>query len=394
MQISKRMDLLQPSPTIAITNLGRRLKEEGNDVISLSVGEPDFNTPKEVIEAAHEAALNGQTKYSATPGILPLREVIKDKMKRDNNLDYSVDEIFVGAGAKQVLFNIFFAILNRGDEVIIPSPYWVSYGDQVKFAEGVPVIAETTSDTDYKLTPEILDQYVTDKTKALVLNSPNNPTGAVYSKEELQRLADYLDETDIIIVSDEIYEVLVYEGAHYSIAQMSEKMKKNTIVVNGVSKSYAMTGWRIGFACGDKELIKAMSKLQSQSVSNVTTPAQYAALKAYELDNSYLKEYNETFKKRRDHAYSELQKIPYIKCAKPNGAFYLFPDVSELAEKCNFESVDQFTEQLLKEQYVALVPGSAFGTPSNLRFSYALSEEKFSEAIERIQTFVNKYLNK
>lgn len=393
MQISNRMDLLQPSPTIAISNLARDLKAEGKDIISLSAGEPDFNTPKEIIDSAHEAALEGQTKYAATTGILPLREAIKNKMKKDNNLDYSVDEIFVGSGAKQVLFNVFLAILNPGDEVIIPSPYWVSYIDQVKFAEGTPVVAKTTSKTNYKLTPEILDDHVTNKTKILILNSPNNPTGVIYSKEELKALANYLEDKDIIVVSDEIYEVLVYEGEHYSIAEMSDKMKQNTVVVNGVSKSHAMTGWRIGYACGDKSLIKAMAKLQSQSISSVTTPAQFAAIKAYNLDDSYLKDYNKTFKNRRNNAYKEIQKIPYITCVEPTGAFYLFPDVKELVQKCNFENVDVFVEALLKEKHIALVPGSAFGSDDNLRISYALSEDKFNEAMRRLKEFVEEHLN-
>lgn len=392
MQISKRIKSLSRSQTVEITNLARQLRQDGIDVISLSVGEPDFTTPKEVIDYASLMAEQGKTKYVATDGLPELKQRIQEKMKRDNGLDYELNEIFVGAGAKQVLYNLFMALLDPGDEVVVPDPYWVSYTEQVKLAEGVPVIAHTTADTAYKLTPEILDEVVTEKTKILVLNSPNNPTGSVYTLEELQALADYLDDKDIMVIADEIYEVLVYDGEHISLASISETMKKNTIVINGVSKSHAMTGWRVGYACGDSEVISAITKLQSQLVSSVSTPAQYAAVRAYDMDHTFLEEYNQLFKKRRDNAYQKMVELPYVTCIKPEGAFYLFPYFKETAEKCGFNTVDDFVKAILSEKHVALVPGSAFGYPDNLRLSYAVDEDTLNEAMDRLKSFIKEKL--
>ncbi|CAD2077438.1 aspartate aminotransferase [Phocicoccus schoeneichii] len=392
MQISKRIKSLSRSQTVEITNLARQLRQDGIDVISLSVGEPDFTTPKEVIDYASLMAEQGKTKYVATDGLPEFKQRIQEKMKRDNGLDYELNEIFVGAGAKQVLYNLFMALLDPGDEVVVPDPYWVSYTEQVKLAEGVPVIAHTTADTAYKLTPEILDEVVTEKTKILVLNSPNNPTGSVYTLEELQALADYLDDKDIMVIADEIYEVLVYDGEHISLASISETMKKNTIVINGVSKSHAMTGWRVGYACGDSEVISAITKLQSQLVSNVSTPAQYAAVRAYDMDHTFLEEYNQLFKKRRDNAYQKMVELPYVTCIKPEGAFYLFPYFKETAEKCGFNTVDDFVKAILSEKHVALVPGSAFGYPDNLRLSYAVDEDTLNEAMDRLKSFIKEKL--
>ena len=392
MQISKRIKSLSRSQTVEITNLARQLRQDGIDVISLSVGEPDFTTPKEVIDYASLMAEQGKTKYVATDGLPEFKQRIQEKMKRDNGLDYELNEIFVGAGAKQVLYNLFMALLDPGDEVVVPDPYWVSYTEQVKLAEGVPVIAHTTADTAYKLTPEILDEVVTEKTKILVLNSPNNPTGSVYTLEELQALADYLDDKDIMVIADEIYEVLVYDGEHISLASISETMKKNTIVINGVSKSHAMTGWRVGYACGDSEVISAITKLQSQLVSSVSTPAQYAAVRAYDMDHTFLEEYNQLFKKRRDNAYQKMVELPYVTCIKPDGAFYLFPYFKETAEKCGFNTVDDFVKALLSEKHVALVPGSAFGYPDNLRLSYAVDEDTLNKAMDRLKSFIKEKL--
>ncbi|WP_428417129.1 pyridoxal phosphate-dependent aminotransferase [Phocicoccus schoeneichii] len=392
MQISKRIKSLSRSQTVEITNLARQLRQDGIDVISLSVGEPDFTTPKEVIDYASLMAEQGKTKYVATDGLPEFKQRIQEKMKRDNGLDYELNEIFVGAGAKQVLYNLFMALLDPGDEVVVPDPYWVSYTEQVKLAEGVPVIAHTTADTAYKLTPEILDEVVTEKTKILVLNSPNNPTGSVYTLEELQALADYLDDKDIMVIADEIYEVLVYDGEHISLASISETMKKNTIVINGVSKSHAMTGWRVGYACGDSEVISAITKLQSQLVSSVSTPAQYAAVRAYDMDHTFLEEYNQLFKKRRDNAYQKMVELPYVTCIKPEGAFYLFPYFKETAEKCGFNTVDDFVKAILSEKHVALVPGSAFGYPDNLRLSYAVDEDTLNEAMDRLKSFIKEKL--
>lgn len=392
LQISKRIKSLSRSQTVEITNLARQLRQDGIDVISLSVGEPDFTTPKEIIDYASQMAEKGKTKYVATDGLPELKQKIQEKMKRDNGLDYELNEIFVGAGAKQVLYNLFMALLDPGDEVVVPDPYWVSYTEQVKLAEGVPVIAHTTADTAYKLTPEILDDVVTEKTKVLVLNSPNNPTGSVYTLEELQALADYLDDKDIIVIADEIYEVLIYDGEHISLASISEAMKKNTIVINGVSKSHAMTGWRVGYACGDSEVISAITKLQSQLVSSVSTPAQYATVRAYDMDRTFLEEYNQLFKKRRDNAYQKMVELPYVTCIKPDGAFYLFPYFKETAEKCGFNTVDDFVKALLSEKHVALVPGSAFGYPDNLRLSYAVDEDTLNKAMDRLKSFIKEKL--
>lgn len=388
MELSQRINNLTPSQTIAITSKAGELKAKGLDVIGLGAGEPDFNTPDEIIEETYKSLKQGKTKYTPAAGIPELKEAITQKMRKDNNLQYSTDEVFVGNGAKHVLYNIFQAILNEGDEVIVPSPYWVSYTEQVKLAEGVPVLAKTDESTSFKLTPELLKKHVTPKTRMLVLNSPNNPTGMIYTREELQALADYLEGTDIIIVADEIYEVLVYNGEHVSIASLSDKMKANTIVVNGVSKSHAMTGWRIGYACGDSDVIKGMTKLASQSTSNPSTPSQWAAVAAYNMEEGYLHEYNEIFNRRRDHAYQLLLEVPYVSCIKPEGAFYLYPNFKDTAEKCGFDNVDDFVTSLLEEAYVAVVPGSAFGSADNLRISYSISEEMMTEALDRIKKFV------
>lgn len=390
MELSQRVQKLTPSQTIAITAKARELKSQGVDVIGLGAGEPDFNTPEEIIDKTYDALKRGETKYTPASGIPELKSAITNKMSRDHGLSYELNEVFVGNGAKHVLYNIFQSVINQGDEVIVPSPYWVSYTEQVKLAEGTPVLVETDESTSFKLTPELLDKYVNKNTRMLVLNSPNNPSGMVYTKEELKALADYLEQTDIIVVADEIYEVLVYEGEHISIASMSEKMKSQTIVVNGVSKSHSMTGWRIGYACGDSQLVKAMTDLSSQSTSNPTTPSQWAAVAAYDMDQSFLKKYNETFKKRRDHAYQLLVDIPHVECIKPEGAFYLFPNFSEVSKKCGFDSVDDFVKKLLETHHVAVVPGSAFGLDENIRISYSISEDMMTEAMNRIKNFVTE----
>lgn len=391
MQLSQRIRNITPSQTLAITAKSRDLKAQGVDVISLGAGEPDFNTPEEIIEKTYKALKEGQTKYTSASGINDLKEAIIRKMKNDNGLDYEASEIFIGSGAKHVLYNLFQATLDAGDEVLIPTPYWVSYTEQVKLAEGSPVIMHTDESTSFKMTPEIIEAHRTAKTRMLLLNSPSNPSGMVYTEEELRSLAEYLEQTDIVVVADEIYETLVYDRPHISIATFSEKMKKNTIVVNGVSKSHAMTGWRIGYACGDRDVMKAMTDLTSHSTSNAATPSQWAAVAAYEMDPSYLEEYNRTFNDRRDRAYEKLMEIPYIDCIKPEGAFYLFPNFAQCAEKCGFKDVDAFVAALLEEQYVAVVPGSGFGSPDNIRLSYSLSIEDMAEALDRIRKFVEEH---
>ena len=391
MELSQRIKNITPSQTLAITAKSRDLKAQGVDVISLSAGEPDFNTPDEIIEKTYEALKAGQTKYTSASGITELKEAIIEKMKRDNGLDYELSEVFVGTGAKHVLYNLFQATLDPGDEVLIPTPYWVSYTEQVKLAEGNPVIMETDESTSFKITPEIIDRHVTDRTRMLLLNSPSNPSGMVYTEEELRSLAKYLEKTDIVVVADEIYETLVYDHPHISIASFSDKMKKNTLIVNGVSKSHSMTGWRIGYVCGDSDVVKGMTALSSHSTSNPATPSQWAALAAYNMDPSYLEEYNRTFKERRDKAYEKLMEIPYIDCIKPEGAFYLFPNFAECARKCGFDGVDAFVEAVLEEVHVAAVPGSGFGSPDNIRLSYSLSIEDMTEALDRIRKFVEQH---
>lgn len=393
MELSKKVKSITPSQTIEITNTARQLKAEGVDVISLSAGEPDFNTPDEIIDAVNAAAKAGHTKYTASAGLPELREAIAKKMQRDNNLTYDSTEIYVGNGAKQVLYNIFLATLNPGDEVIVPSPYWVSYTEQIKMVGGEPVTAVTGEDTHFKLTPELLKAHLTEKTKMLVLNSPNNPTGSVYSKDELQALADVLAHTDIIIVVDEIYEVLTYGTKHVSIASLSDEVKARTIIVNGVSKSHSMTGWRVGYACGDAELISALAALTSQSTTSVAEPAQYGAIAAYNMDPEETETYRAIFERRRDNAYEKISELPHVTCLKPEGAFYLFPHMQTCAEACGYKTVNEFVKNILREKHVAFVPGSGFGAPEYARISYSLGEEKFNEAISRIKEFIEEKTN-
>ena len=393
MELSKKVKSITPSQTIEITNTARQLRAAGVDVISLSAGEPDFNTPDEIIDAVYDASKKGRTKYTASKGLPALRQAIAEKMQRDNNLTYDENQIYVGNGAKQVLYNIFMATLNEGDEVIVPSPYWVSYTEQIKIVGGEPVTAVTTEDTDFKLTPELLKAHMTEKTKMLVLNSPNNPTGTVYTQDELQQLADVLAETEIILVVDEIYEVLTYGTPHVSIASLNDKIKAQTIIVNGVSKSHAMTGWRVGYACGDAELISALASLTSQTTTSVAEPSQYGAIAAYNMDPKHTETYRKTFEARRDNAFQQIESIPYMTCIKPEGAFYLFPHVQKCAEQCGYDTVDAFVKDILREKHVAFVPGSGFGAPEYARISYSIDEASFNEAIRRIKDFIEEKTN-
>ncbi len=392
MELSQRVKNLTPSQTLAITAKATELKAQGVDIIGLGAGEPDFNTPQEIIEKAFEAVKNGATKYTPAAGIPELKKAISEKMLRDHQLEYEPAEIFVASGAKHVLYNVFQALVDEGDEVIIPSPYWVSYTEQVKLAEGTPVLVYTDESTSFKLTPELLKESITDKTKILMLNSPNNPTGMVYSRAELEALAEVVVDNDLIVVADEIYEVLVYDTEHFSIASVSEEMKARTVVINGVSKSHAMTGWRIGYACADKALIKGLTGLASQSTSNPASPSQWAAVAAYEMDEGFLGEFAQTFQDRRDHAYELLQGIPHTTCIKPDGAFYLFPNFRECTDKMGYPTVDEFVKDLLEKAHVAVVPGSAFGLEDNIRISYSTSKEVMTDAMTRIKNFVTERL--
>lgn len=387
--LANRVKTLTPSSTLAITAKAKELKEQGIDVIGLGAGEPDFNTPENILNAAKKSMDAGLTKYTPAGGLPALKKAIIDKLARDNNLTYKANEIIVGVGAKHVLYTLFQVILNEGDEVIIPIPYWVSYPEQVKLAGGVPVYVEGTQEQNFKITAQQLRNAVTEKTKAVIINSPSNPSGMIYTKEELAELVQVAEEMDILIVSDEIYEKLVYNGVeHYSIAEVSDAVKARTIVVNGVAKSHSMTGWRIGYAAGDATIIKAMTDLASHSTSNATTTAQYATIEAYNGSQDTVEKMRQAFESRLEAIFPKLAAIPGVKVLKPQGAFYLLPDVSETAEKTGYTSVDDFVSALLTEANVAVIPGSGFGAPATIRLSYATSLELLEEAVRRIDAFV------
>ncbi|MDQ0205958.1 pyridoxal phosphate-dependent aminotransferase [Alkalicoccobacillus murimartini] len=389
MKLAKRVEALTPSSTLAITAKAKELKAAGHDVIGLGAGEPDFNTPQYIIDAAVKSMEEGHTKYTPAAGLPALKEAVIGKLKQDQGLDYKASEIFVGTGAKHVLFTLFQALLDEGDEVIIPTPYWVSYPEQVKLASGEPIYVTGHEESGFKLTPDQLEKAVTNKTKAVIINSPSNPTGAMYSPDELKALGDVALKHDLLIVSDEIYEKLIYDGAsHTSIAELSPELKAQTFVINGVSKSHSMTGWRIGYAAGDQTLIKAMTNLASHSTSNPTTSAQYGAIAAYTKEDGSVETMRQAFEERLNASYEKLIQIPGVSCVKPQGAFYLFPNVRETVEMCGFTDVDSWVEALLEEEKVALVPGSGFGSPDNVRLSYATSLDQFLAALERIERFV------
>jgi aspartate aminotransferase len=391
MSLANRVLNLSPSSTLAITARAKALRAEGHDVIGLGAGEPDFNTPEHILEAAWRAMKEGHTKYTPAAGILPLRQAIQEKLKQDNNLPYSVDQIVVCCGAKHALYNIFQVLINKGDEVIIPTPYWVSYPEQVKLAEGVPVFVEGKEENQFKITPEQLEQVITSRSKAIIINSPSNPTGSLYSKTELAALAEVCLKHNLFIISDEIYEKLIYGDAeHFSIASLSEELLKKTFVVNGVSKPYSMTGWRIGYVAGPQPYMKAIDDLASHSTSNPTSIAQYAALAALEGTQEPLVEMKKAFKQRRDRVYDSLVKMPGVSCVMPQGAFYLFPNVRQVVEKSPYQSADEWAEALLEKEKVALVPGSGFGAPDNVRISYATSLEALEEAMNRIRRFIEQ----
>ncbi|MCQ5364593.1 pyridoxal phosphate-dependent aminotransferase [Anoxybacillus salavatliensis] len=391
MKLAKRVAALTPSSTLAITAKAKELKAAGHDVIGLGAGEPDFNTPQHIMEAAVKAMYDGHTKYTPSGGLATLKQEIIKKFQQDQQLDYKPSEIIVCVGAKHALYTLFQVILDEGDEVIIPTPYWVSYPEQVKLAGGVPVYVEGLEENEFKITPEQLKQAITNRTKAVIINSPSNPTGVIYTKEELQALGEVCVAHDILIVSDEIYEKLVYGGhEHVSIAQLSPELKKQTIIINGVSKSHSMTGWRIGYAAGDADIIRAMTDLASHSTSNPTSIAQYAAIAAYSGPQEPVEHMRQAFEQRLNIIYDRLVQIPGFSCVKPQGAFYLFPNAKEAATMTGYENVDAFVEALLDEAKVALVPGSGFGAPNNVRLSYATSLDLLRKALDRIETFISE----
>lgn len=390
MFLSKRVQAIQPSPTLAIDAKAKKLKEQGIDVISFGTGEPDFDTPKNIKDFAIDSINKGFTKYCPVAGTLDLKKAIINKFKTENNLEYTPDEIIVSCGAKHSLYNIFQAVFNEGDEVIIPAPYWVSYPDMAILAGAKPVIIKTEDKNSFKITPDAIARVVTDKTKALILNSPSNPTGGTYSCEELKEIAKVCVEYKLLIISDEIYEKLVYDNFKFcSIAEIYPEAKAQTLVVNGVSKAFAMTGWRIGYTAGPKEIISAMTKIQSQSTSNPTSISLKASTEALNGPKESLEVMRIEFEKRRNYIVERLNKIKGIHCLLPSGAFYAFPNISNLlGKKYNGKLINtdmDLADYLLEHAKVAVVPGTAFGAPGYIRFSYATSMKNIQEGLNRIE---------
>lgn len=396
MILSKKAQEISSSITLAITATAKKMREEGIDVIGFGAGEPDFNTPVNIQHAAIKAMESGLTRYTAASGIAELKSVIVDKFKVENGLTYKPSQIIVSTGAKQCLANAFQAILNPGDEVIIPIPYWVSYPELVKLADGTPVFVETKEENFFKYTPELLEKAVNANTKAIILNSPNNPTGTVYSRDELIFIAEFAKKNDLIIISDEIYEKLIYDNEeHVSIASLSQDAYERTIVINGVSKSYAMTGWRIGYAASSEEITKLMSNIQSHTTSNPTSIAQYAAVEALRGDQSTINEMIMEFKNRRNYMTQKINSITNLSCVKPSGAFYVMVNISKILGKTiEGEVINNsldFSRVLLEKEKVAVIPGSAFGVDNFIRLSYATSMENIQKGLARIENFVNKF---
>ena len=389
--ISKRVQGVSPSETLKISAKAKQMKREGKSVISLSAGEPDFLTPAHICNAAIDAITAGQHKYTMNTGMPELREAVCEKLKRDNNLDYSPDQILVSNGAKQSIGFSILTLINPGDEVIIPAPYWVSYPEMVKVAEGKPVIVKTDFENHYKLTAEELKKSISKKTKALILCSPSNPTGACYTPEELTELAEVLDQhPDIIILSDEIYEYIVFDHTHTSILNAAPELKERTVLINGFSKGYAMTGWRLGYLAAENEITSAVAKLQSQETSAPSSISQAAGIAAYKGSMKPVTDMKNAFRERRDYIVDALNQIENVRCFKPSGAFYVFPDISGWlgSKTATGEKIKSSTDlclHLLDRYGVAAVPGDAFGEPSGIRLSYASSMDDLKEAIRRIR---------
>lgn len=392
MKLSKRAMQLEPSVTLAAAAKAKQLKSEGYDVLSLTVGEPDFPTPENIREAAVTSIRSGEASfYTQAAGIPELRRAVVDYMKTYYGLDYGIEETIVTDGAKFALYALFQAILDKGDEVIIPVPYWVSYAEQVKLAEGVPVFVEGLQEADFKVTVPQLEAARTEKTVAVLLNSPSNPTGMIYTKDELRAIGEWAVEHGLLIIADDIYGRLVYNGNTFTpMATVSREIRKNTIVINGVSKTYAMTGWRIGFAIGNKEIIAAMAKITSQSTSNPTAASQYAALEALTGEQDSVELMRQAFEERLNRLYPLVAAIPGVKLTKPQGAFYLFPNMAGTMELCGYDNVTTFVNDLLEDALVATVTGAGFGAPENLRISYAADWDTLEEAVRRITAFVEK----
>ncbi|MCX5897100.1 MAG: pyridoxal phosphate-dependent aminotransferase [Proteobacteria bacterium] len=390
MELARRVKEIKPSPTLAVDAKAKALLAQGIDVVGFGAGEPDFDTPDNIKEAAIKAIKSGFTKYTPAGGTEELKKAVCQKFKQDNNLDYTPPEILISCGAKHSLYNICQALFEEGDEVLIPAPYWVSYPDMVMLAGGTPVIIKTTEKTGFRMTAQDLEKAITPKTKALILNSPSNPTGASYSKEDLTAIARVVLKKGITVISDEIYEKLIYDGFQFSsIASCDPALKPQTLVVNGVSKSYSMTGWRIGYAAGPKDVISAMTNIQSQSTSNPTSIAQKASLEALNGPQDFIPMMVKEFDRRRTYMVDRLNAMPGVSCFKPSGAFYAFPNVSGVygrkAGSLAITDSSTFTQYLLESVNVAVVPGVAFGADENIRLSYATSFANIEKGLDRIQ---------
>ncbi len=394
LQRSDRANAISASPTLTIDSKTKALVASGVDVVNLSVGEPDFPTPERASLAAIAAITSNFTKYTAVGGIVELRRGIAEKLWKDNQLQYDPDEIIVSSGAKQSLYNIFMTILNPGDEVILPLPYWVSYPEQIKLCGGVPIPVHTDESTGFKITPERLREAFSAKTKAVLINSPSNPTGAVYTPDEIRALARVIEEYPVYVVSDEIYEQLIYDVEHFSIARYSDTLRARTFVVNGFSKTHAMTGWRVGYVAGPRELVESMSSFQSHTTANPSSISQKAALGAlgtFDLNTRH------EFQQRRDYVLAQIEQLRGLSCSRPDGAFYIFPNAGSLVgaslrlndgKRDKIDSVDHLCELLLSEAHVSVVPGAGFGAPDNFRISYATSMPNLQTAMQRISSFL------
>ncbi len=392
-QLSTRVNSIKPSPTLAVTNRAAELRAAGQNIIGLGAGEPDFDTPAHIKQAAIDALNNGFTKYTAVDGTPALKKAIIAKFENENGLKYEANQILVSCGGKQSFFNMALALLNAGDEVVIPAPYWVSYPDMVKVADGVPVILTTTQEQRFKITPEQLEQAITPKTRLVVLNSPSNPTGVAYSEEELKALGEVLKRyPEVLIATDDMYEHIRFTGKPFcNIVNACPELYERTVVLNGVSKAYSMTGWRIGYAAGPAKLIGAMKKIQSQSTSNPTSISQVAAQAALEGSQECVEEMVKAFKERHDYVVAALNAIEGVECIEADGTFYAFPSFQKVIDsRPEFEDDIAFAEFLLIEAGVALVPGSAFGAPGNLRLSFATSLDTLKDAIGRISKALEK----
>ncbi len=391
--VSNSLKRIKPSPTLAVTQKAREMKDAGKDVIGLGAGEPDFDTPDNIKEAAIDAIRRGETKYTAVDGTPKLKKAIQGKFSRENNLSYELSQISVGTGGKQIIYNAFMATLNPGDEVIIPAPYWVSYPDMVLLAGGKPKIVQCSEKNEFKIKPKELKKAISKKTKWLIINSPSNPTGSCYTEEELEELSEILIKNKkIYILSDDIYEHITYDDFKFFTIAQIDALKDRTLTMNGVSKSYSMTGWRIGYGAGPKEIIKAMAKIQSQSTTNPSSISQAAAIEALNGTQEFIKTRTESFKERRDFVVKSLNKIKGLTCFKPNGAFYVFPNCKSCLNKKDIKknkikTDKDFVESLLENAGVAVVQGSAFGLPGFFRISYATSIENLQKALAKIKEF-------